>query len=35
MFGRWAQEQTYIFLTWAIPVLALTLACAVVGVAIV
>jgi hypothetical protein len=33
LFGRWVQEQTYIFLTWAIPVLALTMATSVVLVA--
>jgi len=33
LFGRWAQEQTYIYLTWAIPVLVLTMASAIVLVA--
>ncbi|HEY4940065.1 MAG TPA: hypothetical protein VII56_01450 [Rhizomicrobium sp.] len=33
LFGRWAQEQTYTYLTWAIPVLVLTTASAVVLVA--
>ena len=34
MFGRWVQEQTYTFLTWAIPVLVLTMASAIVLVAV-
>jgi hypothetical protein len=33
LFGRWAQEQTYIYLTWAIPLLVLTMASAIVLVA--
>ena len=33
LFGRWAQEQTYTYLTWAIPVLVLTMASAIVLVA--
>ncbi len=33
LFGRWVQEQTYIYLTWAIPVLVLTMASAIVLVA--
>ncbi|MGH6768269.1 MAG: hypothetical protein ACRECO_04525 [Xanthobacteraceae bacterium] len=34
MFGRYVQEQLYIYLTWAIPTLALTMAAAVVLVAV-
>ncbi|MEI9988773.1 MAG: hypothetical protein WDM86_01935 [Rhizomicrobium sp.] len=33
LFGRWVQEQTYTYLTWAIPVLVLTMASAIVLVA--
>lgn len=34
-FGRWVQEQTYLYLTWAIPVLVLTMAISIVMVALV
>ncbi|MEJ0028681.1 MAG: hypothetical protein WDN01_21865 [Rhizomicrobium sp.] len=33
LFGRWVQEQAYLYLTWAIPVLVLTMASAIVLVA--
>ncbi len=34
MFGRWVQEQVYTYMSWAIPVLVLTMASAIVLVAV-
>jgi hypothetical protein len=34
LYGRYVQEQLYFYLTWAVPLLALTMACAIVLVAI-
>jgi hypothetical protein len=35
LFGRWVQEQAYLYLSWAIPVLALTFAAAIMLVTVV